>query len=235
MRRRGFFISGTDTGVGKTLAACALVRALRARGTDVGVMKPIETGVRDAGPLDAQALRDAAGVGDSLEAICPLQFALPAAPNVAAAAEGRGIDLGLLSQSFDELARRHEMMVVEGAGGLLVPTADGCDMGDLAEQLGLALIVVARMGLGTINHTLLTLREIERRGLGLAGVILCETDGPLSDSDRANLEHLREEIGGLLLGEIGWLSPGEEPSVDAIAIDALLAAHQLDSNPVADQ
>lgn len=222
MRRRGFFVTGTDTGVGKTLAACALVRGLRARGIDVGVMKPIETGVRDAGPLDAQALRDAAGVEDSLEEICPLQFALPAAPNVAAAAEGRGVDLGLLSQSFDELARCHEMMVVEGAGGLLVPTADGCDMGDLAEQLGLPLIVVARMGLGTINHTLLTLREIERRGLELAGVILSEADGRLSDADRANLEHLREEIGGLLVGEIGWLSPGEEFSVDVIAVGSLL-------------
>ncbi|MBW2295605.1 MAG: dethiobiotin synthase [Deltaproteobacteria bacterium] len=159
---------------------------------------------------------------DSLEEICPLQFALPAAPNVAAAAEGRGVDLGLLSQSFDELARRHEMMVVEGAGGLLVPTADKCDMGDLAQQFGLALIVVARMGLGTINHTLLTVREIERRGLGLAGVILSEVDGPLSDADRANLEHLRGELGGLLVGEIGWIPPGEDPVVDAIAVDALL-------------
>jgi dethiobiotin synthetase len=222
-RQRGFFVSGTDTGVGKTVASCALIRGLRARGIDVGVMKPIETGVGEAGPLDAIALRDAAGVGDSLEEICPLQFALPAAPNVAAAAEGRGVDLELLSQSFDLLAARHDVMVVEGAGGLLVPTAQGCDMGGLAEQFGLAIIVVARMGLGTINHTLLTLREIERRELGLAGVILSEADGPLSDPDRANLEHLRAELGSLVVGEIGWVSPGEHPVKHAIAVDTLLA------------
>jgi dethiobiotin synthetase len=114
------------------------------------------------------------------------------------------------------------MMLVEGAGGLLVPTADACDMGDLARQFELELIVVARMGLGTINHTLLTLREIERRGLALAGVILCEANGRLSDPDRANLEHLRGKLGGLLLGEIGWLEPGQAPDKDGIAIDALL-------------
>jgi dethiobiotin synthetase len=113
-------------------------------------------------------------------------------------------------------------MVVEGAGGLLVPTADACDMGDLAGQLGLPLLVVARMGLGTINHTLLTLREIERRGLPLAGVILCEADGPLSEPERANLEHLRAQLGGLLVGEIGRLGPGELPAGDVLAIDGLL-------------
>ncbi len=220
--RRGFFITGTDTGVGKTVASCALVRGLRARGIDVGVMKPIETGVGDAGPLDARALREAAGVDDSLEEICPLQFALPAAPNVAAAAEGRGVDLGSLSRSFDVLAARHELMVVEGAGGLLVPIVDGRDMGDLAKQFDLPLIVVARMGLGTINHTLLTLREIERRILKLAGVILSEADGPLSDSDRANLEHLRGELGPLLVGEIPWMAAGEPPAKDSIAISSLI-------------
>lgn len=222
MRRRGFFITGTDTGVGKTLAACALVRGLRVRGIDVGVMKPIETGVGDAGPLDALALRNAAGVEDLLEEICPLQFALPAAPIVAAAAEGRGVDLGLLLQCFDEMASRHELMVVEGAGGLLVPTADACDMGDLAQQFGLAMIVVARMGLGTINHTLLTLREIEHRGIELAGVILSEAGGPLSDPHRANLEHLRGELGSLLVGEIRWVAPGELPVKHVIAVEALL-------------
>jgi dethiobiotin synthetase len=185
-------------------------------------MKPIETGVREAGPLDAIALREAAGVEDLLEEICPLQFALPAAPNVAAAAEGRGVDLESLSRSFDLLSARHGVMVVEGAGGLLVPTAQGCDMGDLAEQFGLAIIVVARMGLGTINHTLLTLREIERRELGLAGVILSEADGPLSDPDRANLEHLRTELGSLIVGEIGWLGAAQHSAQDAIMIDTLL-------------
>lgn len=224
MRRLGFFVTGTDTGVGKTVAACALVRGLRERGIDVGVMKPIETGVGVAGPLDALALRDAAGVGDGIEEICPLQFAMPAAPNVAAAAEAREVDLELLAQSFAEIAGRHELMVVEGAGGLLVPTTSGSDMGDLAQQLDLAVIVVARMALGTINHTLLTLREVERRGLALAGVILCDADGSLSNSDRANLSHLRAELGPLLVGEIEYAPKGELPAKDVLAIDALTRA-----------
>ena len=222
MRRRGFFITGTDTGVGKTVAACVLVAGLRERGIDVGVMKPIETGVGDAGPLDALALREAAGVGDGIAEICPLQFAMPAAPNVAAEVEGRGVDLDLLSQAFGELAARHELMLVEGAGGLLVPTADGHDMGDLAQQLELAVIVVARMALGTINHTLLTLREIERRSLALAGVILCDAGGALSGADRANLGHLRDELGPLLVGEIPHLVEGGALDKDVLAIDTLL-------------
>ena len=86
MTARGFFVSGTDTGVGKTVVACALVRALRRRGLDAGVMKPIETGVGAEGPLDAQALRSAAAATEPLEEICPQTFALPAAPTVAAAA-----------------------------------------------------------------------------------------------------------------------------------------------------
>lgn len=222
MHRRGFFVTGTDTGVGKTVVACALACTLRERGIDVGVMKPIETGVTGAGPLDAIALRAAAGVEDDVQTICPMQFAMPAAPTVAAAAEGRCVDLDLLSHAFAALANRHELMLVEGAGGLLVPTAGDRDMGDLARQFDLAVVVVARMALGTINHTLLTLREIERRGLVLAGVVLCDADGSLSLADRANLDHLRGELGASLLGEIEHFAPGEHPVKDVVNVDALL-------------
>jgi dethiobiotin synthetase len=219
MGRRGFFVTGTDTGVGKTVVACALVRGLRALGIDTGVMKPIETGVTTAGPLDAIALRRAADVDDDLEAICPLQYFMPAAPNVAAAAEGRTVDVELLSQAFETLAGRHELMVVEGAGGLLVPTAVGHDMADLASEMDLAVILVARMALGTINHTLLTLRELERRNLVLAGVVLCDAEGCLSKADHANLDHLRGELGLSLLGEIEHLAPGALPGLDVVNID----------------
>jgi dethiobiotin synthetase len=224
MRQRGFFVTGTDTGVGKTVAACGLIRGLRERGIDLGVMKPIETGVTEAGPLDALALRSAAGVAESIDEICPLQFALPAAPVVAAQAEGRKVDLELLARSFTELSSRHELMLVEGAGGLLVPTAPGYDMGDLAEQMDLAVIVVARMALGTINHTLLTLREIERRKLNLAGVILCDADGALSDADRSNLDHLREELGSRLVGVIERFAAGEQAGPETLDVDLMLRA-----------
>ncbi|HIM03171.1 MAG TPA: dethiobiotin synthase [Myxococcales bacterium] len=223
MTSRGVFITGTDTGVGKTVAACALVRALRERGVDVGVMKPMETGVGKEGPLDAQALRNAAGVKDTIDEICPLQFALPAAPNVAASAESRVVDLDIVRDGFKTLAARHEMMIVEGAGGLLVPTAGSGDMGSFAEDLDLPIIVVARMALGTINHTLLTLREIERRQIALAGVVLSESNGSLSDSDRANLDHLRGELGEQIVGEIFMQSVADDTAHECIHVDRLLS------------
>ena len=121
---RGLFVTGTDTGAGKTVVACAVVRGLRERGLDVGVMKPIETGVDpDTGPLDATALRAAAGHADPLDRICPLQFSLPAAPNVAAASENRSVDLARVHHVYKELASRHDWMVVEGAGGLRAGSA----------------------------------------------------------------------------------------------------------------
>ncbi len=208
MKARGLFVTGTDTGVGKTAVSCALARALRGRGVDVGVMKPIETGVPAAGPEDARALREAAGAADRLEEICPLRFALPAAPTVAAEAEGREVDLALLRRSAEGLASRHELLLVEGAGGLLVPAAPGRSMADLAAELGLPLLVVARTRLGTINHTRLTLLAAEHLRLPVLGVALSHADGPLDPADAANLEALRAELGDRLLLE---LPPSSEP------------------------
>jgi dethiobiotin synthetase len=220
---RGLFVTGTDTGVGKTVVACAIVHALRERGLDVGVMKPIETGVGAEGPQDALALWRAAGEVDSLDDICPLRFALPAAPNVAAAAEGAEVELALVEAAFDRLAARHDCMLVEGAGGLLVPTRTGADMGDLARDLGLPIVVVARVALGTINHTLLTLAEIERRGLPLLGVVASHASGRNSVADEANFEHLRSVLGSRLIGEIPPLEEGATPSGDWLRVEALLA------------
>ncbi len=222
MRRRGFFVTGTDTGVGKTVVTCAIARALGARGIDVGVMKPAETGVGAQGPLDAIALREAAGVSDSLDDICPFQFSLPAAPSIAAAREEREMEFDEIINAYERLASRHELMLVEGAGGLLVPLTDGYDMGDLARELELQLIVVARMSLGTINHTLLTMHELERKELGLAGVVLSEPSGPTSEADSLNLEYLRDELSTWLIGEIPFLAPGQLPDPKAIAIDRLI-------------
>ncbi len=220
--RGGFFVTGTDTGVGKTVVACALVRALRARGLDVGAMKPVETGVGDAGPLDALALRAAAGDVDPLEDVCPQRFALPAAPTVAAAAEARAVDLAAIEAAHARLATRHAWLVVEGAGGLLVPAARGASMADLAARLAHPLVVVARARLGTLNHTALTLEAARRRGLRVAGLAISHADGALCPADAANLEALRADPGAPLLGEIPPLAPGQQPPQDALDIDALL-------------
>lgn len=218
---RGLFVTGTDTGVGKTLVACTVARALRDRGLDLGVMKPIETGVGSEGPLDAIALRAAAGADDALDLVCPQQFALPAAPTVAAAYEGREVDLGVVDAAWTVLSARHDSMLVEGAGGLLVPAAAGVTMGDLAGRLGLPLLITARGALGTINHTLLTLEAAERRGLELAGVVISHTTGRLSDADAANLAELRAALGKKLVGEIPPLAPGALPDPSQIALDTL--------------
>jgi len=218
----GFFVTGTDTGVGKTVVACALARGLRRRGLDVGVMKPVETGVGSDGPLDARALQAAAGCGDTLGEICPVALPLAAAPSVAAAEAGICIEPSWLCEKFKALAARHAWMIVEGAGGLLVPLSSAATMADLAAALGLPLVVVARGRLGTINHTRLTLEAARVRGLPLAGVIVSHADGPLSAADAKNLGALRAWLGDRLLGELSPLPPGTSAPLDAISLQRML-------------
>jgi dethiobiotin synthetase len=215
----GLFVTGTDTGVGKTVVSCALVRALRERGVDAGAMKPIETGVGPEGPLDAIALRDAAGASDPLEDVCPQRFALPAAPNVAAKAESRRVDLNAIRSALARIAKRRDLVVVEGAGGLLVPIRDGVTMADLAQDMGLPLLIVARASLGTINHTLLTLEAAAGHGLPVVGVVISHAGGELSAADTANLSALRAELGKRLVGEIPPLEPNAGVPADAIDFD----------------
>jgi len=201
---RGAFVTGTDTGVGKTLVGCMLLRRLRGRGLDVGAMKPVETGVGEAGPLDALALREAAGCNDDLALMCPQRFALPAAPEAAAWAEARTVDLAAIEVAWQTLRHRHKFLLVEGAGGLRVPVAPDLDMAELARSFELPLVLVARGSLGTINHTLLSLDLVQRRGLPLLGVVLNCSQGRLCESDLANLDLLKRELGSRLLGEIPY-------------------------------
>ena len=220
-RTVGIFVTGTDTGVGKTLASLALISAFRKTGLKVGAMKPIETGVGEDGPLDAIALRDAAGSTDPLATICPQQFALPAAPNAAANAEDREVDLAAIDAAYETLTKGRDLMVVEGAGGLLVPIRDDWTMAELARRLDLPLLVVARARLSTINHTALTLEVAASKGLPVLGVIISHEGGPISAADASNLLVLKNFLGDRLIGEIPPLGPTEAPPADAIYIDAL--------------
>jgi dethiobiotin synthetase len=221
---RGWFVTGTDTGVGKTLVVCALLRALRARGIDAGAMKPIETGVGPGGPADAIALRIAAGERDPLADVCPQPFALAAAPAAAARAEGRTVDLAAIDAAYARLRARRDFLVVEGAGGLLVPIDAKLTMADLAQRMGLPLLVVARAALGTINHTRLTLAAARARGLTLAGVVISYSGGVLSAADEANLAELRGELGAALIGEIPPLAAGELPAPEQLNFAALISS-----------
>ncbi len=164
---RGLFVTGTDTGVGKTTVACALTSAWAARGIKVGVMKPCETGDGN----DAERLVAASGRPLPLELVRPYAFSLPLSPQVAASRENKDIEIENLQLAFQTLATDADWMVVEGAGGLLVPIAKNFTMADLAKQLDLALLIVARPGLGTINHTLLTVQAALTRNLKVSGFV----------------------------------------------------------------
>ncbi len=229
MTHRGVFVTGTDTGVGKTVVACQLVRQLRARGIETAVIKPIETGVGVDGPADAIALREAAGDRDPIEDVCPQQFELPVAPSVAAASAGRRVDRSAIRSAYERVCGGSDFVVAEGAGGLLVPIDEQFDMLDLALELSLPALLVARAALGTINHTRLSLEVAEQRGLDVVGVVISHADGVLSAADAANLGALRSLLGDRLLGEIpprghtgakqpeaGGSSPGSPIDLDAL-------------------
>ena len=169
---RGLFVTATDTGVGKTEVACALVANARAAGLDAVGMKPAQSGHAPGEPSDAERLRQASDGIEPLEALCPYSFAAPLAPAVAARVEGREITLARVLEAARALQARHAALVVEGAGGLLVPLTERETYADLAVALGLPVLVVARAGLGTVNHVALTVEALRRRGLALAGIVL---------------------------------------------------------------
>lgn len=171
---QGLFITGTDTGVGKTLLAAALTKVLTDRGIDVGVMKPAETGVEEPDQLgpDAQLLKWAAQNKQTDAEICPYRLITPLAPSVAASREQIRIDYNSLIQQAQKIIAEHEFTIIEGAGGLMVPLAGGFLMADFARALELPLLVVCRPSLGTINHTLLTLFSARNLDLPIAGYMI---------------------------------------------------------------
>ena len=184
----GIFVTGTDTGVGKTIVTGGLAAAWADLGIDVGVTKPVESGCRrEAGclvPLDASFLAAMARTADPLDEICPAPLEHPLAPIVAAKIEGITIDPERLRKTCMELISRHEVSLVEGVGGILVPLGPGCLVLDLAVDLGLPLLVVARAHLGTINHTLLTLEVARGAGLRILGVVLNCTESTWGEAER---------------------------------------------------
>lgn len=175
-RTSGIFITGTDTGVGKTYIAAGIAAELRSCGVNVGVMKPAETGCRVQGgrlvPEDSMALMRAAGSRDALSLVNPCRFRNPLAPSVAAKQEGRKVDIQKIMRSFRELCSRHDYLIVEGAGGIMVPLWEDTLFVDLAKRMGFPVLIVARPGLGTINHTLLTVEALLKKELALAGIVL---------------------------------------------------------------
>jgi dethiobiotin synthetase len=181
------FITGTDTDAGKTYVTCLLIESLRRAGHDAVGFKPFACGDR----LDAQALMQASGGTVTLEEVNPVYLKVPASPFAAALLENRQVDVEAARQAFFHLAARHSQVLVEGAGGWEVPLREGETMADFAQSLGLPVIVVVNNKLGCLNHTLLTVRNIETRGLRCAGLILnhvADERDPASISNRMVLE-----------------------------------------------
>ncbi|APG26728.1 dethiobiotin synthase [Syntrophotalea acetylenivorans] len=171
---RGIFVTGTDTGVGKSLVAAALARFLVRKGIKVGVMKPVESGVDDVATLgqDGELLRWAANCDAPIDLISPCRLPEPLAPSLAAELAGTVIDIDGLVSDAKDLLERFDFVIIEGAGGIMVPLRDNFMVGDLARRIGLPLLTVCRPGLGTINHTLLTLQAARAWGLDPVGLMV---------------------------------------------------------------
>ncbi len=200
---KGLFVTGTDTGVGKTVLTAGLALALRARGHSVGVVKPVQSGALAADPEgDAMLLKRWTEVVEPAAEIAPFCFAAPLAPLVAAELEGGTVDLADVVERVRALAARYESVVVEGAGGLLVPVGEDWTIADLAVTLGLPLIVVARAGLGTVNHTALSVLAARQLGLEPLGVIL---NGVRDESSQTNARLIEPLAGVPVLGQTPWL------------------------------
>jgi dethiobiotin synthetase len=203
----GFFVTGTDTGVGKTLVACALLRAYSARGLRAIGMKPVAAGARlEAGRLvndDVTALTAAGNVSAAVDLVSPYCFTPAIAPHIAAARAGVTIELGRVSRAYRALAGLADRVVVEGAGGFRVPLSSDRDMADLAVELALPVVMVVGMRLGCLNHALLTADAVRAAGLPLHAWVANHVIPGMAYADE-NLAALDERLGAPLLARIAY-------------------------------
>jgi dethiobiotin synthetase len=210
---RGLVVSGTDTGIGKTEVACALLRCFREAGLRVIGLKPVETGCREENgkliPEDGLRLRAAAGVDEPLERIVPYRFAAPLAPAEAARQAGATIGIDRIFQTFDALAGRYDLILVESAGGLLVPINDNFLFADLLPSFVLPVLLVAPNRLGTLNHTLLSLEALRTRKVPVLGVALNQLSPEPDSSAATNAATIRQHGRIESVVEIPYFAPAE--------------------------
>lgn len=223
MSNKGYFITGTDTGVGKTVVAVAIIRAIAGMGVRVCGMKPIETGCEQAGQgaliaSDGLFLRDASETGESIDNVTPLRFQYPVAPYLAARLEKRDMDMGSVKERFDYLSSRYDALIVEGVGGLYVPIAKDYFVSDMAADFKLPLIIVASPALGSVNHTLLTIDHARHKGLKLAGLVFNYSNPSAGTvAERTNPALIAELAGIPVMGVMPYL---ESVSMDSVSKSA---------------
>lgn len=219
----GLFVTGTDTGVGKTVVAVALLRALATGGRRAVGMKPVAAGI-DPGAAwnaDVASLAAHANVAAPLATINPYAFAPPIAPHLAAQLAGTSIDLDRIAGAYATLAAAADVVVVEGAGGALVPLGPWSDMLDVPARLGVPVLLVVGIRLGCLNHALLSALAIGARGLRLAGWVASRIDPSMLAAD-ANVVALQERLGAPPVADFGWHAGDETgPEFDRAALQRL--------------
>ena len=226
----GIFITGTDTGVGKTIVAAVLARVLRLRGVNVGVMKPVTSGctLRDGELVseDAELLAWAAGVDCDYD-VAPYRLVEPIVPVEAAQIDGIKIDFGKIAESFNRLANRYEFIIVEGAGGLMVPLNGGLLIADLVKKLELPLLVVARPDLGTINHSVLTCFAAGQMDISVRGLVFNRYPVEPGLAERVAPHQTGSLSGAPILGIWNDIKGSQEYIVESLAA-------QFNSDPKSD-
>lgn len=181
----GIFITGTDTNIGKTVIAAGLAGALKNRGYRVGVMKPVQSGAASRnGSLysqDAEFVLSAVNGHEASDLNCPVLLREPLAPSVAAKLDNKTIDVELIKKAYHDLEKSNDFVIVEGAGGIVVPLTPRFLISDLIRYLNIPALMVARAGLGTINHTVLTAEHAQRAGVSMLGVVINNFKGGLAE------------------------------------------------------
>ena len=213
---RGLFVTGTDTGVGKTVVAAALLRTLAGAGHRAIGMKPVASGlaVGENVHADVRALLASGNIAAPVADVNPYAFVLPIAPELAARAAGETIELDRIAAAYSRLASTADAIVVEGAGGALVPLARGIDMLDIPVRLALPVLLVVGVRLGCLNHALLSAAAIAARGLRFAGWVANRIDPEMKESD-ANVAALVDRLPSPLCADFAWRTDG----VHAFTVD----------------
>ena len=192
MKAKGIFVIGTDTGVGKTVVAAGIAGCLKRQGLRVGVMKPVSSGFRE----DARFLMKSVASSDPIDLVNPVHLRLPLAPYMASKLLKQKVNLAKIRDSFCTLSKKYEFLVVEGAGGLLVPLTRKVFVLDLVKEFKLPVLIVARAGLGTVNHTLLTVTCLREKRLPIVGIVLNGLDTKHQEIATKTNPKLLEELSG---------------------------------------
>jgi dethiobiotin synthetase len=232
--KSGYFITGTDTGVGKTIVSAAILRTFIKKGLKVGAMKPIETGCLNKDgvllPSDGMFLRDMAEMNDSLDIVTPVKFETPVSPLVASRLEDMEIDLERVFKAFENLKKKYDYLIVEGVGGLMVPILKEQKkkaekvylVRDLIKNMELEVIIVTRPTLGTINHTLLTVEALKSKKIPIKGFIINYSTKVKNDiSEKTNPDILNELLDINFLGILPYLNELTKDKIGETALENL--------------